>query len=166
MTSVRVQRKGDADAVLRRIAEATRGPKTVKVGFPLGKLDPEELQKAVWNEFGTEGSGKGFSTPRGGGFGGPIPERPFFRNAMRENRAKYRRSLFSEGRKILTGELTTTTSLNRLGLVAQGDIQQSIVSLQEPPNSPVTIALKGSSNPLVDTGAMRQAVTYELEKTS
>lgn len=27
--------------------------------------------------------------PRGGGFGGPIPERPFLTNAMRDNKAKY-----------------------------------------------------------------------------
>jgi len=32
------------------------------------------------------------------------------------------------------------------------------------PNSPVTIAQKGSAMPLVDTGKLRQSITYEVEK--
>jgi hypothetical protein len=32
-----------------------------------------------------------------------------------------------------------------------------------PPNSPVTIALKGSSKPLIDTGEMRGAVTWKVD---
>ena len=33
-----------------------------------------------------------------------------------------------------------------------------------PPNSPVTIARKGSSQPLIDTGAMRQAITHVVRE--
>lgn len=32
------------------------------------------------------------------------------------------------------------------------------------PNSPVTIAQKGSAMPLVDTGKLRQSITFEVEK--
>lgn len=32
------------------------------------------------------------------------------------------------------------------------------------PNSPRTIALKGSSRPLIDTGAMQEAITYVVRK--
>ena len=52
---------------------------------------------------------------------------------------------------------------NLVGAYAADVIQQRIVDLKEPPNSPITIALKGSSNPLVDTGHMRQSVTWEVE---
>lgn len=135
-----------------------QGPKRVKVGFPAGKVGGAEMQKAIWNEFGTRGGASG------GGWGGPVPERPFFRNSMGENAGKYRSYLMSEGAKILVGKGTLPIALNRLGLVAQGDIQESITALSSPPNSPVTIALKGSSNPLIDTGAMRQAVTYEVDQ--
>ena len=52
---------------------------------------------------------------------------------------------------------------NEVGAWAADILQQRIVDLKEPPNSPATIALKGSDNPLVDTGHMRQAVTWEVE---
>ena len=158
VATVTVVRRGNADAMLHRMKSAIRGPSKVKVGFPMGAVDGEELQKAVWQEFGTAGGASG------GGWGGPIPERPFFRNAMRENRDRYRRLLASDGRKILLGEMMMTTTLNRLGLVAQGDVQESIASNTPPPLSPVTIERKGSTKTLIDTGAMRQSVTYEVQR--
>lgn len=33
-----------------------------------------------------------------------------------------------------------------------------------PPNSPITIAQKGSAMPLIDTGKLRQKITYEVSK--
>jgi hypothetical protein len=33
-----------------------------------------------------------------------------------------------------------------------------------PPNSPVTVALKGSSKPLIDSGELRGAVTYKVDQ--
>lgn len=48
------------------------------------------------------------------------------------------------------------------GLSAQVSIQKAIMELQEPPNSPVTIAAKGSSNPLIDTKHMHNSVTYVI----
>lgn len=121
----------------------------VAVGFPGGGA---QAQKAIWQEFGT----------RGGGWGGPIPERPFMRNAMRNNREKYRQAMMSSASKLIYGEVDMNSVLSKLGALARGDIQQEITSLRSPPNSPVTIARKGSSNPLIDTGAIRRAVTWEI----
>lgn len=142
----------------------------VKVGFPAGKAGGGIIERAVFNEFGTRGSGKGFKTERGGGFGGPIPERPFMRNAMRDNAAKYRANLVVAGQQITEAiakgadpAAEMRQALSKLGIMAQGDIQSEIGSLSSPPNSPVTIALKKSANPLVDTGQMRQAVTFQVE---
>lgn len=59
------------------------GPTKVKVGFPAGESDGADIQKAIWNEFGTRGGASG------GGWGGPIPERPFMRNAMKSHRSDY-----------------------------------------------------------------------------
>lgn len=139
------------------------GPTKVKVGFPSSKSSKSNIEKAVWNEFGTRGSGKRFGTPRGGGFGGPIPERPFMRNAMRDNARKYRNMLKSYAKRILLGETSLRSSLMTLGIQAQGDIQREIGALRNPANSETTIRLKGSSNPLIDSGAMRQAVTWAIE---
>ena len=54
-------------------------------------------------------------------------------------------------------------SYNRLGEMARGDIVESITKLNTPPNSPKTIALKGSSNPLIDTGFLRANVTFKVD---
>lgn len=138
-------------------AAALAGPSKVKVGFPAGKSDGGNIQKAIWQEFGTAGGASG------GGWGGPIPERPFFRNAIRDNTGKYKQAMATSAAKILRGETAMVTVLNKLGIAAQADIQGSITSLMSPPLSPVTIARKKSSKPLVDSGAMRAAVTWKID---
>lgn len=135
-----------------------RGPKRVKVGFPAGEADSDNINKAVWNEFGTRGGASG------GGWGGPIPERPFFRNALRNNKDAYQTAMRTSAVKILRGTTTLATVMQKLGILAQGDIQAEITSLSSPPNSPITIALKGSSKPLIDTGETRGAVTYKVDQ--
>lgn len=129
----------------------------VKVGFPSGQASADNVAKAIYNEFGTRGGASG------GGWGGPIPERPFMRNAMRSNQAKYTAALRASAPKILDGSTDGDIVMRKLGILAQGDIQAEITSLSSPPNSPVTIARKGSSKPLIDTGEMRAAVTYKVE---
>ena len=47
--------------------------------------------------------------------------------------------------------------------MARGDIVESITQLDTPPNTPKTIARKGSSNPLIDTGFLRANVTFKVE---
>ncbi|WP_430439082.1 hypothetical protein [Shinella sp.] len=152
--TVEVKRKKRVD--LSKVQTSLRGPKKVKVGFPAGEADSDNIQKAVWNEFGTRGGASG------GGWGGPVPERPFMRNAMRENTGKYRNGMRASAAKILTGKTSVTVVLSKLGIMAQGDVQQSITSLSSPPNSSTTIELKGSSNPLIDSGEMRGAVTWKV----
>lgn len=157
MFTIGVKRKV-VGSVYADLGKSLRGPKQVKVGFPAGEADQDNINKAVWNEFGTRGGASG------GGWRGPIPERPFMRNAVRENRGKYRDALRSSAAKILTGKTQLRTVLSKLGILAQGDVQAEITSLQSPPNSPVTIKLKGSSNPLIDDGEMRGAVTYKVDQ--
>lgn len=55
--------------------------------------------------------------------------------------------------------------LERVGIVAVGNVQQYMTDLKTPPNAPSTIAKKGSSNPLIDSGAMRASVTYSVSPT-
>lgn len=86
------------------------------------------------------------------------------RNAIRDNQASYRDGMKTSAAKLLRGETGLRTVLSKLGIKAQGDIQAEITSLSNPPNSPVTIALKGSSNPLIDSGEMRGAVTWKVDE--
>ena len=140
-----------------KIPTSVTGPTKVKVGFPAGEVATDIVDRAIWNHYGTAGGASG------GGWGGPIPARPFLLNAIRKNRSKYLSMLKSFGMKVLTGEMSLDAALSQLGIAAQGDVQQEITDLKDPPNSPVTIALKGSSNPLIDSGEMRAKVTWKVE---
>jgi hypothetical protein len=146
--SARVRREirnGGAAAIEARIRAMRSQPNAVAVGFPNG-TDPEQVMKATFAEFGTVNQ----------------LARPFFTNAMRDGRRKYRAFLARSVDGLLLGETSLSTVLNRLGLVAVGDIQEAIGSNTPPPLAPATIARKGSSRTLVDTGALRQSVRHEL----
>lgn len=54
------------------------------------------------------------------------------------------------------------TALEIIGQIAVGKVQTYMTDLKTPPNAKSTVAKKGSSNPLIDTGAMRQSVTYSI----
>lgn len=142
-----------AARVIRRqhikLPRSITGPLAVKVGFPGGLVDGAVVDRAVWNHYGTS---------RG------IPPRPFLLNAIRKNRRKYLEALKTSGAKILRGEATLEMTMRKLGVLAQGDIQQEITDLRDPPNAASTIAAKGSSNPLIDTGEMRSKVTWEVKR--
>lgn len=138
--------------------KAPVGPFEVKVGFPSGKTSGEIVMRAIWNHYGTRGGASG------GGWGGPIPPRPFLLNAVRKNRAKYLENMRKGAKGIIRGTHSTRAILSRLGIEAADDIRQEITDLKSPPNSPTTIKMKGSSNPLIDTGEMRSKVTWKVGK--
>lgn len=52
--------------------------------------------------------------------------------------------------------------LEAVGVVAAGKVKVYMTDLKTPPNAASTIRKKGSSNPLIDTGAMRQSVTHQV----
>lgn len=54
-------------------------------------------------------------------------------------------------------------TLNVVGVIAEAKVKQFMVDLRTPPNAPSTIARKGSSNPLVDTGSLVGSVTYKIQ---
>ena len=134
----------------RFLREAGRGGVSgVKVGFfSTARYEDGTPVAAVaaWNEFGTKN----------------IPERPFFRQAiaqMEDGIANIIKAGIDPKKGIVDGRLADV-----IGAYAQGEIQDSITSLKEPPNNPATIARKGSGNPLVDTGFMRDSVTWQVEQ--
>lgn len=157
---VGLQRKGNAkamlDRVLREFAKAGGG-KAVKVGFPAGQSPSDLIAIAVYNHEGTRGGASG------GGWGGPIPPRPFITAAMFKGRGELKTMMRAQARGILTGRITVDQSLMRLGIWGQQKIQDQIGSNMAPANSPVTVALKGSNKTLVDTGRLRNSVTWAIE---
>ena len=132
----------------------TGGVKDVKVGFFSSARYPDGrpvAQVALSHEFGVRDQDGRISTP----------ERPFFRLALREAEEPLTAYL----KKAIGADLVLTKPVaSGAGAMLKGAIQQSIVKLRDPPNTPATIKRKGSSNPLIDTGTMRLAVSWEVEE--
>lgn len=93
-----------------------------------------------------------------------VPPRPFFRNAMDKNQKKYGRLVKSyfHGKGMAAGK-DADTFLRMLGSVMEDDIRKSIDSTHTPENSPLVEMIKESSHPLIDTGHMRQSVSFEVK---
>lgn len=144
--------KQAVEEALRQFAKNLSGPLQVLVGVPKAAEPYEDglttATVAAVNEFGSAD--------------GHIPARPFLYPAIAENGPKYLRLARAELPDILDGKEPMTRLLHRLGLIAVGDVQQKIVDVRTPPNAPSTIAKKGSDNPLIDTGHLRQSINYEI----
>lgn len=91
-----------------------------------------------------------------------IPERSWLRGWFDGNLDANRTTLKNLARRIVLGKLTEEQALELAGTKFKGDIQARIARGVPPPNAPSTIARKGSSVPLIDTGQLRAAVTYKV----
>lgn len=89
-----------------------------------------------------------------------IPPRPFLVPGAEQSFNKAARQAILA---IANGE-GEEIALEKAAQVIKQGIQRYITALQTPPNAPLTIMLKGSSNPLIDTGKMRRSISYKREK--
>ena len=134
------------DQLKRRVSENSG----VFVGVPAGNSDEDGTPLAVIaaaNEFGTS----------------RIPERSFLRVPLRASQQDFANVFRNQLPLVAQGELTLLQLMEQLGAravsVSQGAISEGI----QPANDPATVRQKGSSTPLVDTGRLRQSITYVVE---
>ena len=80
-----------------------------------------------------------------------------------ENHQKELRAAGEQMNANLAHGMSAQQALNRYGVIVKGLIQQEIVDGGFAPNAPSTIRSKGSEQPLIDTGHMRQSVNYVIE---
>jgi phage gpG-like protein len=92
-----------------------------------------------------------------------IPQRSFIRAAIDEHVGKLQRTATAVGQGVLLGKFSVGQALNLLGEQATGIMKQRIADGLSPPNRPSTIARKGSSKPLIDSGQLRGSVTHKAE---
>lgn len=127
------------------------GGEVVALGWPVGteavsNTYPDGtpvLNVAFWNQYGTRITpARDFMGPGG--------------MAAIEETAGLREDL---AQAINAGE-STSAILEAMGLAGVAALKLTIRNISEPPNSPLTIIIKGSANPLIDTGAMVQSVTH------
>jgi hypothetical protein len=122
----------------------------VRVGFQAGETTGDGVDIvsiAAWNELGTE----------------HIPPRPFMQQSVEKNESRIAAMCKTQLKKILTGEATARDALQAIGVMQKGLIQAEIKNGGFAPNSPRTIAKKGSAQPLIDTGRLRQSVNFVIE---
>jgi len=129
--------------------------KQVKVGFVDGATYPDGTsvaEVAAYNEYGVPQERQ--------------PPRPFFRNAIAMHEKEWSEAV---GRGIRAG-YPVAQVLELIGAKIQGDVQESIATLLEPPLSPVTLHIRRtrkerpteSTKPLVDSKVMIGDVNYEV----
>lgn len=95
-----------------------------------------------------------------------VPERSWLRGWFDEHQAEIQEDLRKVARGVLLGRFSREEGLEILGVKYVGQIQVRMATSIPPPNDPETIKRKGSSVTLIDTGQLRSAVTYALEKIS
>lgn len=155
MTSRIIDRDKGYRGLFRRVAEAHT---TVVVVGVQGEKErrgvggPTNAQLATWHEFGT--------------LDGHIPERSFIRSTINEHSDKYRALVRRVAAGILIGRFTERQALSLVGEQVASDIKSRIEAGIPPPNAESTVAQKGSSKPLIDTGQMRNAITYKIRAST
>ena len=65
---------------------------------------------------------------------------------------------------VLSNGGTTEQALDTLGVFCKGLVQEEIVNGGFAPNAESTVRQKGSAQPLIDSGLMRQSVNYVVRK--
>lgn len=143
--------KGGArlEARLREMAAKVRKPGTVSVGFPAGSTYPDGTSVAVvaaLNEWGVPSRGQ--------------PPRPFFRTMIADKSPEWGATIAGLLRR---HDYDVAVTLNLMGEGIAGQLRQSVVDFSDPPLAPSTIARKGHSKALVETGHMLQSVSYHVD---
>ena len=144
--------------------------KSIRIGI-LGEAGSDILMIANVNEFGVKIN----VTPKMRGYLAlkglhlkksttqiSIPERSYMRGGFDANRNKIIDYAQGKLEDLFNFRITGQQYLDQVGLFCVGLIQDYLTNLREPPNHPYTIAKKGSSNPLVNTGRLRNSITYEV----
>jgi len=105
-------------------------------------------------------------------FGGPddenpggwviIPERSYLRAWFDENVDALQATIEHLIGQVVEGKISGRVALETIGGYVATHVQAYMVDLKTPPNAPSTIRRKGSSNPLIDTGQLKDSITWKV----
>lgn len=148
------QKNPEAFAQLKKRLQKISEKRAV-AGFPKGKLNNPHYENgasiidvAIWNNFGIG-----------------VPRRDFMTPASKEWQEYFEQMLELAKDAIIDGTQDIDEFLGMMGAEGAELVKQSITKLKTPPNSPETIRRKGGKNePLIDSGDMLNAATYELRR--
>lgn len=129
----------------------------VAVGFPRGRLNNPHYE----SEHGGQGPSI-IDVAIQNNFGIGVPRRDFMTPATEKWQEWCAEFVDAVKAPLLEGKVNVDDVLGQMGMKGADIISEEIIALKTPPNAPETIIRKGSSNPLVDSGDMSKAPTFEL----
>lgn len=147
---------------MARLAEQMRRAQTteVVVGLPVSeattkvyKSGSDVLEVGMAHEYGE----------------GTAPKRSFLETPFYIERDKLARAVELSWGRVVRGQLDTDGALDIVGLTARNisvDAFSNNGYGQWPPLDPKTIRRKGSSAPLIDTGTLRNSITWEIRRVT
>ncbi|HCT5879209.1 TPA: hypothetical protein OT180_002233 [Morganella morganii] len=98
------------------------------------------------------------------GVPGHIPERSFLRSTLGENKDKATGLLIRELKADISQGDFSGRAFAIVGEKLSGEVKRKIQSGINPALDPKTVARKGSSKPLIDTGNLLQSINYEVRE--
>ena len=137
-----VKRVGSLSAALSKYKDMNA---SVRVGVLENATYPDGTPVAMvafWNEYGTKRS----------------PVRAFFRTTVSEQKKNWVLSV----QNLMKMHNDPKQVMGLIGVHMQEQIVQSINTWSDPPNSAYTIAKKGSSKPLIETGVLMRSIKSEV----
>lgn len=141
---------GKLMARLEVIAAKTDGLPTVSVGFLKDASYPNGesvAEIAGVNEFGNPANNQ--------------PPRPFFRRMVADKKSTWGSAVALQ---LAETDYDIPKTLDRMGQGIKSQLQMSIRNLIDPPLSPVTVARKGFSKPLIESSHMLNSVDYRVDE--
>lgn len=88
-----------------------------------------------------------------------VPARPFLGPTADRKRRSWTGIARDLHERVLLGRLSVAGAARLLGAEMVSDVKQAILAVRRPKLQPATVARKGSTQPLVDTGHMRDSLT-------
>lgn len=144
-TSVRRRNPNAIDDLIKFAKKIEK--RAVYVGYP-ASAGGEMVMRASVHQFG--------SIERN------IPPRPFLSEGVKNGEERYKDIAKRRMSPVLLGKVSVEDYHKLVGTTATAEVKKYIREGDFAPLSPMTIKRKGSSKPLIDTGQMRNTVTYEV----
>lgn len=127
----------------------------------LRKLDRKDIQVGVH-----EGDSEISMIAEVHEYGEPIlniPERSFVRSGFDEHVNGIEQKIANMMPDVMDNSMDPDMFLDTIGKEFASLIKKKLINLQDPPNSEKTIKIKGSSNPLIDTGRLRDSIVHKVK---
>lgn len=142
---LKVTDRSDVDKLLKTLKELES--KVIEVGI-FSKSGGDMLIIANVHEFGSNKNN--------------IPERSFLRAGFDKHHKEIGDMCDRMIIRVVEGNMSVDSALNAIGAFAVSKIQEFLTEMKTPKLKQATIDAKGSSSLLIDTGRLRQSISYRI----